>query len=224
MNQRRRTTSTPLQQYAIPIPSTMSLQSAIKRSSTRLKSSHIQSFSTCTSPLRAAHNFLSSTTRPTPIGDLDILLNDHDKNQRDSLPKTPERDDESFKLAHKLTDATFGKTTHKSSRSATSGNSTYGGGGSTFLEVERGITRTEKKLDFETTKQQSRNWREGDVFGPRDLGPGEMRKWKKSQRPTRDVFDILNVDPMDEYKVRYLSLPLRRLNYIHTKLRILTRS
>ena len=32
----------------------------------------------------------------------------------------------------------------------------------------------------------------------------EMQKWKFRRRPGRDVFDMLGLDPLDEWKVRRL--------------------
>ena len=46
-----------------------------------------------------------------------------------------------------------------------------------------------------------RDWKIGDVYAPHDLSSAEMRKWSKKKRPDRDVFDILNVDPLSLYKV-----------------------
>ena len=49
-----------------------------------------------------------------------------------------------------------------------------------------------------------RDWNVGDVYAPHDLSAREMQKWNRKKRPDRDVFDILNVDPMSLYKVRDL--------------------
>jgi hypothetical protein len=48
---------------------------------------------------------------------------------------------------------------------------------------------------------QSRRWAVGDVYAPHDLSPAETKKWRLRTKPERDVFDLLGVDPMDEYKV-----------------------
>lgn len=46
-----------------------------------------------------------------------------------------------------------------------------------------------------------RQWRAGDVYSPHDLSPEEARKYTKARSPKADVFDILNINPIDEYKV-----------------------
>ena len=51
-------------------------------------------------------------------------------------------------------------------------------------------------------KYQSRRWSTGDVYAPKDLGPAEMKKNSKWGPPTVDVFDILAMNPLKEYKVR----------------------
>lgn len=57
--------------------------------------------------------------------------------------------------------------------------------------------------------QLKREWKVGDVYAPKDLSPGEMKKWGKRTRPTKDVFDILSVDPLSLYKVSVLDVSLR---------------
>ncbi|KAI9796567.1 MAG: hypothetical protein M1825_000610 [Sarcosagium campestre] len=49
-------------------------------------------------------------------------------------------------------------------------------------------------------RMQFRKWRAGDVYGPHDLGVAEAMKWQKPQRPRSDAFDVLGIDPLDEYK------------------------
>jgi small subunit ribosomal protein S18 len=51
-------------------------------------------------------------------------------------------------------------------------------------------------------KNQTRNWKAGDVYSPRDLGPSEMRKWRKKKSPAKDAFDALGLDPLKQYKVQ----------------------
>lgn len=51
------------------------------------------------------------------------------------------------------------------------------------------------------TKQISRRWKTGDVYAPHDLSEVEMKKWKMRGKPTVDVFDVLELDPMVEYRV-----------------------
>jgi len=53
-------------------------------------------------------------------------------------------------------------------------------------------------------RQQTRRWRAGDVYAPHDLSGVEMSKWKATQpkgRPLRDSFDILRLNPLDQYRV-----------------------
>ncbi|MCJ1249268.1 hypothetical protein MMC30_006491 [Trapelia coarctata] len=52
----------------------------------------------------------------------------------------------------------------------------------------------------ELEKLQTRRWKKGDVYAPHDLSPAEMRKWRQRSKPNRDVFDMLNINPLDEYK------------------------
>ena len=51
-------------------------------------------------------------------------------------------------------------------------------------------------------KQMMRNWKPGDVYAPHDLSGVEMEKWRKRRAGDRDVFDMLGIDPLAEYKVR----------------------
>ena len=44
----------------------------------------------------------------------------------------------------------------------------------------------------------------GDVYAPHDLTGPEQAKWKKSrQLPKSDAFDVLGIDPLNEYKVQW---------------------
>ena len=58
-----------------------------------------------------------------------------------------------------------------------------------------------KKLSEDFSRQMTRRWKAGDVYAPHDLSPEEMVKWKQSQRPTKDVLDMLGLNPLDEYRV-----------------------
>ena len=51
-------------------------------------------------------------------------------------------------------------------------------------------------------RMAARKWRTGDVYAPHDLSPEEMRKHQKYRPPGADVFDVLNINPLDEFKVR----------------------
>jgi hypothetical protein len=57
------------------------------------------------------------------------------------------------------------------------------------------------KQALDLTKQISRRWRTGDVYAPHDLSSTEMRKWKLRGKPTVDVLDVLQLDPLVEYRV-----------------------
>ena len=50
---------------------------------------------------------------------------------------------------------------------------------------------------------QYRKWKQGDVYAPHDLSPVELKKWRSRSKPTTDVFDVLAINPLNEYKVRY---------------------
>lgn len=50
-------------------------------------------------------------------------------------------------------------------------------------------------------KRQHRDWKVGDVYAPKDIGPFEMVKWFERKAPTQDIFDTLAIDPLHEYKV-----------------------
>lgn len=45
-----------------------------------------------------------------------------------------------------------------------------------------------------------RRWRAGDVYAPKDLGSASQKKYANVQRPRGDIFDILNINPLDNYK------------------------
>ncbi|KAI9879758.1 MAG: hypothetical protein M1830_007383 [Pleopsidium flavum] len=49
-------------------------------------------------------------------------------------------------------------------------------------------------------KLQTRRWKAGDVYAPHDLSSAEMQKWRRKGKPTRDAFDALNLNPLNEYK------------------------
>ncbi|KAI1636990.1 ribosomal protein S18 [Biscogniauxia mediterranea] len=49
-------------------------------------------------------------------------------------------------------------------------------------------------------RQMSRRWRVGDVYTPRDIGPGEMSKWRRSSPRKTDLVDMLGLHPLDMYK------------------------
>jgi small subunit ribosomal protein S18 len=65
------------------------------------------------------------------------------------------------------------------------------------------------KLASDLSRQISRRWKAGDVYAPHDLSPVEMQKWKRRGQPEYDVFDVLDFDPIPEYKVCYISLEMK---------------
>ena len=61
------------------------------------------------------------------------------------------------------------------------------------------LKQLHKSQDLE--KLQSRRWRVGDIYSPRDLSPEELKKWRTPQKVKQDVFDVLGINPLHEYKV-----------------------
>ena len=51
-------------------------------------------------------------------------------------------------------------------------------------------------------KFQYRRWRAGDVYAPHDLSSVAMKHARQRPGPRTDVFDLLGINPMNEYKVR----------------------
>ena len=56
-------------------------------------------------------------------------------------------------------------------------------------------------MAMDLTKQITRRWKTGDIYAPHDLSDVEMRKWKSRSRPVYDVFDVLDFNPVDHYRV-----------------------
>lgn len=63
------------------------------------------------------------------------------------------------------------------------------------------------------TKQIARRWKTGDVYAPHDLSEVEMKKWKKRGKPAVDVFDVLELDPLVEYRVSVFFFPYTRTGF-----------
>ena len=84
-----------------------------------------------------------------------------------------------------------------------------------YAEAERGLFAQRKQdrkeqsakrlADQETSdsymRMMPRRWKAGDVYAPKDLGPKEARKWKRSRQPKKDVLDMLGINPLDSYQV-----------------------
>jgi len=70
---------------------------------------------------------------------------------------------------------------------------------------KRTAADAEKQKDIQDMGRQiTRRWRAGDVYAPHDLTGVEMSKWKKVHqkgRPKKDAFDVLRLNPLDQYKV-----------------------
>jgi len=80
---------------------------------------------------------------------------------------------------------------------------------------QRAIAEIEKSgraRDLE--RQQFRRWKPGDVYAPHDLSSVEMAKWRVRKAGGKDVFDMLGINPLLEYKVcfylsfSYISVPV----------------
>ena len=68
------------------------------------------------------------------------------------------------------------------------------------------MLESERREQFQ--RQMYRKWQAGDVYAPHDLTGAEQRKWKMGRKkPQQDAFDVLGINPLNEYKVR-LRLPI----------------
>ncbi|KAF2457643.1 ribosomal protein S18 [Lineolata rhizophorae] len=66
------------------------------------------------------------------------------------------------------------------------------------LVAQRAAARRDR---IEMEQQLRRRFNHGDVYAPRDLGVAEQRKAKMVKfRPKQDIFDVLQVDPMSQYR------------------------
>jgi len=77
-----------------------------------------------------------------------------------------------------------------------------------YNKVERYDRMRAQLLDVEKMgrakdleKQIHRSWQVGDVYAPHDLSSVEMEKWRKRRPREKDVFDMLGINPLKEYKV-----------------------
>lgn len=65
------------------------------------------------------------------------------------------------------------------------------------------MLESERKAQFQ--RQMFRKWQPGDVYSPHDLTGTEQKKWKFGRtKPQSDAFDVLGINPINEYKVRAL--------------------
>ncbi|MCJ1406063.1 hypothetical protein MMC19_000128 [Ptychographa xylographoides] len=65
--------------------------------------------------------------------------------------------------------------------------------------ISQATTLAEANHSRDIERLQARRWRLGDVYAPHDLSPKEMKKWRDRGKPDKDVFDMLNLHPMDQY-------------------------
>lgn len=63
------------------------------------------------------------------------------------------------------------------------------------------VSKTQRAKGLERQMPRLSRWQAGDVYAPHDLGPVEAAKWKQRKRSQRDVFDMLGINPLHEYKV-----------------------
>ncbi|PSS27622.1 hypothetical protein M430DRAFT_92026 [Amorphotheca resinae ATCC 22711] len=56
------------------------------------------------------------------------------------------------------------------------------------------------KRASDLSRQITRRWKAGDVYAPHDLSAVEMAKWKSRGKPTHDVFDVLDFNPLEHYR------------------------
>lgn len=58
-----------------------------------------------------------------------------------------------------------------------------------------------RAADLERQMPRTSKWKVGDVYAPHDLSAVEATKWRKRKSSERDVFDVLGINPLEEYKV-----------------------
>lgn len=71
-------------------------------------------------------------------------------------------------------------------------------GGSRSTTVEE---LEKHKMAQDLNRMITRRYKAGEVYAPHDLSPVEMQKWRRRGNPERDVFDALDMNPIEEYKV-----------------------
>ncbi|KAF6228400.1 hypothetical protein HO133_008130 [Letharia lupina] len=62
------------------------------------------------------------------------------------------------------------------------------------------VTKLQRAKDLERQMPRLSKWQVGDVYAPHDLSAVEAGKWRKRKSSERDVFDILGINPLEEYK------------------------
>jgi hypothetical protein len=64
----------------------------------------------------------------------------------------------------------------------------------------REMVESERREQFQ--RQIFRRWQTGDIYSPHDLTGAEQKKWKFGRKkPQSDAFDVLGINPVNEYKV-----------------------
>ncbi|CAN8105846.1 unnamed protein product [Discula destructiva] len=72
-----------------------------------------------------------------------------------------------------------------------------------FKSLEKTAIQESVRLDQEReelARYMTRRWKEGDAYTPHDLSISEMVKWKRPRQPSKDVLDLLGLNPLDHYK------------------------
>ncbi|CAF9914778.1 MAG: hypothetical protein GOMPHAMPRED_008262 [Gomphillus americanus] len=69
----------------------------------------------------------------------------------------------------------------------------------------QGAKAREERTTRERSQQgmerlMARKWQGGDLYTPHDLTPREILKFSKTTNPSKDVFDVLGLNPLDAYK------------------------
>lgn len=77
-------------------------------------------------------------------------------------------------------------------------------GGQRLVQNKQDLQERTRELNAqnETMKHMTRHWNDGDVYAPHDLSEVEMMKWKEPKKPTKDILDMIGLNPLDHYKVR----------------------
>ena len=58
-------------------------------------------------------------------------------------------------------------------------------------------------MDNEELFRSQRRFRHGEMYTPKDLSFESFREWRKRRAPRKDAFDVLGLNPLDEYKVSF---------------------
>lgn len=79
----------------------------------------------------------------------------------------------------------------------------HGSGAYKRIEIKSDNTAQKAKENLNSqnlARQSTRNWKPGDIYAPHDLSPQEMVKWKAPKQPTKDIIDMLGLNPLDHYR------------------------